>query len=40
MRWCRLARGKTLIVATHDPVLAARMHRVVCLGAEPMEKAA
>jgi ATP-binding cassette subfamily C protein CydD len=22
-----LARGKTLIVATHDPVLAARMHR-------------
>jgi ATP-binding cassette subfamily C protein CydD len=24
-----LARGKTLIVATHDPVLAARMHRVV-----------
>jgi ATP-binding cassette subfamily C protein CydD len=35
-----LARGKTLIVATHDPVLAARMDRVLSLGAEPMEKAA
>ncbi|OAK65550.1 thiol reductant ABC exporter subunit CydD [Variovorax paradoxus] len=35
-----LARGKTLIVATHDPVLAARMDRVVSLGAEVMEKAA
>lgn len=35
-----LARGKTLIVATHDPVLAARMDRVVSLGAEAMEKAA
>lgn len=35
-----LARGKTLIVATHDPVLAARMHRVVSLNAEAMEQAA
>jgi ATP-binding cassette subfamily C protein CydD len=35
-----LARGKTLIVATHDPALAARMDRVVSLGAEVMEKAA
>jgi ATP-binding cassette subfamily C protein CydD len=34
----RLAHGKTLVVATHDPVLAARMHRVVCLDAESMEK--
>ena len=28
-----LARGKTLIVATHDPVLAARLDRVVSVGA-------
>ena len=35
-----LARGKTLIVATHDPALAARMDRVVSLGAQAMEKAA
>nr|WP_256354118.1 thiol reductant ABC exporter subunit CydD [Variovorax sp. dw_308] len=35
-----LARGKTLIVATHDPVLAARIGRVVDLDAEPMEHAA
>ncbi|MGJ7538109.1 MULTISPECIES: thiol reductant ABC exporter subunit CydD [unclassified Variovorax] len=35
-----LACGKTLIVATHDPVLAARMDRAVNLGAETMEKAA
>jgi ATP-binding cassette subfamily C protein CydD len=35
-----LARGKTLIVATHDPVLAARMDRAVNLGAEALEKAA
>jgi ATP-binding cassette subfamily C protein CydD len=35
-----LARGKTLVVATHDPVLAARMDRAVNLGAEAMEKAA
>ncbi|AMM23249.1 thiol reductant ABC exporter subunit CydD [Variovorax sp. PAMC 28711] len=32
----RLARGKTLIVATHDPVLAARMHRVVSL--DPLQQ--
>ncbi|SOD27159.1 ATP-binding cassette, subfamily C, CydD [Variovorax sp. YR752] len=35
-----LARGKTLVVATHDPVLAARMDRAVNLGAEALEKAA
>lgn len=35
-----LARGKTLIVATHDPVLAARMGRVVRLDGDAMEKAA
>ena len=35
-----LAKGKTLIVATHDPVLAARMHRVISLDAEAMERAA
>ncbi|MFM9925607.1 thiol reductant ABC exporter subunit CydD [Variovorax sp. H27-G14] len=35
-----LARGKTLVVATHDPVLAARMHRVVSLNAQAMEQAA
>ena len=35
-----LARGKTLIVATHDPVLAARMHRTVSLVTETMEQAA
>lgn len=35
-----LARGKTLIVATHDPVLAARMHRTVSLFAETLEQAA
>lgn len=28
----QLATGKTLIVATHDPVLAARLGRVVCVG--------
>jgi ATP-binding cassette subfamily C protein CydD len=32
----QLARGKTLVVATHDPVLAARMHRVVCLDGASM----
>lgn len=32
----RLARGKTLIVATHDPVLAARMDRVIRLDAWPL----
>jgi ATP-binding cassette subfamily C protein CydD len=35
-----LARGKTLIVATHDPVLAARMHRTISLDAQAMERAA
>lgn len=35
-----LARGKTLIVATHDPVLATRMHRTVSLGDDAMEQAA
>ncbi len=35
-----LARGKTLLVATHDPVLAARMGRVVDLDHLPMERAA
>jgi ATP-binding cassette subfamily C protein CydD len=36
-----LARGKTLIVATHDPALAARMDRTVNLGSTgAMEKAA
>ncbi|MDM0048783.1 thiol reductant ABC exporter subunit CydD [Variovorax sp. J22R115] len=35
-----LARGKTLIVATHDPVLAARMHRVIRLDAVLEEEAA
>jgi ATP-binding cassette subfamily C protein CydD len=34
----QLARGKTLVVATHDPVLASRMHRAVCLGAGSIEK--
>lgn len=29
----QLARGKTLIVSTHDPVLAARLGRVVTIGA-------
>ena len=35
-----LARGRTLIVATHDPRVAARMHRVVTLGADPLKEAA
>ena len=35
-----LAQGKTLVVATHDPVLAARMNRVVCLDAQALERAA
>lgn len=35
-----LARGKTLLVATHDPVLAARMGRVIDLDNLPMEQAA
>ncbi|SEF32417.1 thiol reductant ABC exporter subunit CydD [Variovorax sp. NFACC27] len=37
----KLAHGKTLIVATHDPVLASRMDRTVSLGrTDAMEKAA
>jgi len=35
-----LARGRTLIVATHDPALAARMDRVIRLSAPSMEAAA
>jgi ATP-binding cassette subfamily C protein CydD len=35
-----LARGRTLIAATHDPVLAARMDRVIRLDAVPEEAAA
>ncbi|MBS0430538.1 MAG: thiol reductant ABC exporter subunit CydD [Proteobacteria bacterium] len=35
-----LARGRTLIVATHDPRVAARMHRVIALGADPLKEAA
>ena len=34
-RLLRLATGRTLIVATHDPVLAGRMDRVVRLGGRP-----
>lgn len=30
----QLARGKTMIVATHDPVLAARLQRVIVLNAD------
>ncbi|RZL64775.1 MAG: thiol reductant ABC exporter subunit CydD [Variovorax sp.] len=36
----QLAQGKTLIVATHDPVLAARMDRVIALDAAPAVGAA
>lgn len=35
-----LAHGRTLLVATHDPVLAARMDRVVSLDDTAMEQAA
>lgn len=35
-----LAQGKTMLVATHDPVLAARLHRSVTIGAAPPEAAA
>ncbi|HEX7435119.1 MAG TPA: ATP-binding cassette domain-containing protein, partial [Caldimonas sp.] len=35
-----LARGKTLIVATHDRVLAARLNRVIRLDVLPMKAAA
>ncbi|MDM0115811.1 thiol reductant ABC exporter subunit CydD [Variovorax sp. J22R133] len=33
-----LAKGKTLIVATHDPILASRMHRVIRVGASHEEQ--
>ena len=36
----QLARGKTLIAATHDPVLAARMGRVIRLDELPAKEAA
>ncbi|WP_367847119.1 thiol reductant ABC exporter subunit CydD [Rhodoferax sp. WC2427] len=36
----QFAQGKTLIAATHDPVLAARMHRVVQLDADAVRAAA
>ena len=32
-----LAKGKTMIVATHDPVLAARLPRRVLLGVQTRE---
>ncbi len=35
-----LAKGRTLIVATHDPVLAARMNRIIRIDAETQEAAA
>nr|WP_088956430.1 thiol reductant ABC exporter subunit CydD [Variovorax sp. HW608] len=35
-----LARGKTLIAVTHDPILAARMHRTIRLDAAPRREAA
>jgi ATP-binding cassette subfamily C protein CydD len=35
-----LARGKTLIAATHDPALAARMHRVIRLDEQARREAA
>ncbi|HEY8377929.1 MAG TPA: AAA family ATPase, partial [Nannocystis sp.] len=36
----RLSEGRTLIVATHDPVLAGRMDRVIDLAATRLEDAA
>ncbi|WP_108046290.1 thiol reductant ABC exporter subunit CydD [Bosea sp. 124] len=39
-RLLAFAAGRTLVVATHDPVLAARMHRVVRLDPERLEGAA
>ena len=36
----RLARGRTLIVATHDPALARRMDRVIRIEASHLERAA
>ncbi|MGO4438745.1 thiol reductant ABC exporter subunit CydD [Rhizobium sp. RAF56] len=35
-----LAEGRTLVVATHDPLLAARMHRIIRLGEADREDAA
>lgn len=35
-----LARGRTLIVATHDPVLAAHMDRIIRLTPAPLQEAA
>lgn len=39
-RLLAFAAGRTLLVATHDPVLAARMHRVIRLDPERLEGAA
>src|SRR5690606_26094345 len=39
-RLLTFAKGRTLIVATHDPVLAARMHHVVRLEAPLLEEVA
>ncbi|MFE3839492.1 thiol reductant ABC exporter subunit CydD [Pseudogemmobacter sonorensis] len=36
----RLARGRTLLVATHDPDLAARMDRIIRIGGPGLEAAA
>jgi ATP-binding cassette subfamily C protein CydD len=35
-----LAKGRTLVVATHDPALAARMDRIIRLGPASKEAAA
>ncbi len=35
-----LAKGKTLVIATHDPRLAARMQRVITIGEETLREAA
>jgi ATP-binding cassette subfamily C protein CydD len=35
-----LAKGRTLIVATHDPRLAERMHRTIRIDEEPIREAA
>jgi len=35
-----LAEGRTLIVATHDPLLAARMHHAIRLDTERLQEAA
>lgn len=39
-RLLAFAAGRTLLVATHDPVLASRMHRVIRLDPERLEGAA